>query len=86
MKAHELEHEALGLEIPSPINQFTSLRSFYDQIEGSQGLETFGQTHETYGTLLVPIIVNKLPVEVRKYLAREHRIKTLVLRDLRKSI
>ncbi|XP_063417047.1 uncharacterized protein LOC134699374 [Mytilus trossulus] len=51
-----------------------------------RGLEVLGQTQETNGTLLVPIIMKKLPREVRQHLAREHRIQTWVLRDLRKSI
>ncbi|XP_063427126.1 uncharacterized protein LOC134710669 [Mytilus trossulus] len=75
------------LEIPSPRNQITSLRSFYDKMESYvRGLEALGQTQETYGTLLVPIIMKKLPGEVRQHLAREHRIQTWVLRDLRRSI
>ncbi|XP_063408992.1 uncharacterized protein LOC134692470 [Mytilus trossulus] len=75
------------LEIPSPRNQLTSLRSFYDKMESYvRGLEALGQTQETYGTLLVPIIMKTLPGEVRQHLAREHRIQTWVLRDLRKSL
>ena len=75
------------LEIPSPRNHLTSLRSFYDKMESYvRGLEALGQTQETYGTLLVPIIMKKLPGEVRQHLAREHRIQTWVLRDLCKSI
>ena len=35
---------------------------------------------------MVPIILNKLPGEVRKHLAREHRSKARILSDLRRGI
>ena len=75
------------LEIQQPKNQLTSLRKFYDKMESYvRGLEALGQSQETYGKLLVPIILNKLPGEVRRNLAREHKSNTWMLRDLRKSI
>jgi hypothetical protein len=75
------------LEIPQPRNQLTSLRKFYDKMEGYvRGLEALGQSQETYGKLLVPIILNKLPGDVRRNLAREHKSNTWMLRELRQSI
>ena len=51
-----------------------------------RGLESLGQTDDTYGSLLVPIILNKLPGEIRKNLAREHRSTNWILSDLRRAI
>lgn len=42
-------------------------------------LETLGNTQDTFDTFLL----NKLHGEVGKHLAREHRTKTGLLRDLR---
>ena len=75
------------LEIPQPRNQLTSLRKFYDKMESYvRGLEAIGQSQETYGKLLVPIILNKLPGEVRRNLSREHKSNTWILYELRQSI
>ena len=61
------------LDIASPANQLTSLQLFYDTMENHvRGLESLGRSHESYGDLLVPIILGKLPHELRKNLAREH--------------
>ncbi|XP_071135358.1 uncharacterized protein [Mytilus edulis] len=75
------------LEITPPRNNLVSLRHFYDQMETYvRGLESLGQSQDSYGTLLVPIILNKLPGEIKKNLAREHGTENWLLRDLRKSI
>ncbi|XP_063427242.1 uncharacterized protein LOC134710774 [Mytilus trossulus] len=75
------------LEIPSPRNHLVSLRQFYDQMETYvRGLESLGQSQDSYGTLLVPISLKKLPGEIKKKLAREHGTENWSLRDLRKSI
>ncbi|XP_071132834.1 uncharacterized protein [Mytilus edulis] len=75
------------LDITPPRNDLISLRMFYDKMESLvRGLESLGQTQDSYGNLLVPIIINKLPGEIRKHLAREHGTTNWLLRDLRKSI
>ena len=49
------------------------LQLFYDSIEShTRSLSSLGKTREIYGSLLVPIILNKLPADVRKSLARQH--------------
>ncbi|XP_063417007.1 uncharacterized protein LOC134699325 [Mytilus trossulus] len=61
------------LDITPPRDDLISLRMFYDKMESLvRGLESLGQTQDSYGNLLVPIIINKLPGEIRKHLAREH--------------
>ena len=75
------------LDIPPPLNTVDSLRIYYDKMETYvRGLESLGQTDDTYGSLLVPIILNKLPGEIRKNLAREHRSTNWILSDLRRAI
>jgi hypothetical protein len=75
------------LELPSSRNTLTSLRHFHDQVETFvRGLESFGQAQDTYGSLLIPIVLNKMPSEFRKNLAREHGSTNCLLGDLRRSI
>ena len=59
------------LEIPNPTNTLTSLRMFHDTIEShSHGLSSLGNPEEMYGDLLVPIILGKLPKDIKQNLAR----------------
>ena len=52
-----------------------------------RGLKSLGQCSDTYGDLLVPIILEKLPGEVRRNLAREHNGDAhCSLPDLRSSM
>ncbi|XP_071127721.1 uncharacterized protein [Mytilus edulis] len=75
------------LDLQAPINTITSLRNYYDKTETYvRGLESLGQTDDTYGSLLVPVILNKLPAEIRQHLAREHRSTNWTLHDLRKAL
>ena len=51
----------------------SSLRSVYDKITvHSRGLESLGVNLDHYGTLLIPLILSKLPNEVRLRMARAH--------------
>ena len=78
--------EAL-IEIPQPRNELRSLKTVYDQIESYvRGLDALGESQATYGKLLVPIIVKKLPGEMRRHLRRVHGTSTWLLQDLRRSI
>ena len=51
-----------------------------------RGLAALGQSTESYGAPLVPMILGKLPAEVRKNLAREHSNLEWTLDQLRDSI
>lgn len=49
------------LDLPAPSNNLTTLHQFYDQVETYyRGLESFGQTRDTYGPLLVPMIIKQI--------------------------
>lgn len=59
------------LELARPSTSLDSLRSFYDNMETHiRGLESLGKSQDTYGDLLVPVILSKLPDEVNRNLAR----------------
>ncbi|XP_053406422.1 uncharacterized protein LOC123546015 [Mercenaria mercenaria] len=99
-KAISLLHERYGqrekiiqtymkalLDMPAPTYSFAGLRHFYDNTEiYIRGLESLGQTEDTYGSLLVPVILNKLPAEIRKSMTREHGSSTWNLSDIRKCL
>ena len=60
------------LNILNPVANLTSLRHFYDTIEiHVRGLAALGKSEESFGSLLVPIILGKLPTELQRALARE---------------
>ena len=80
-------HMQALLEMPNPTNNLVSLQTFYDSIEThTRGLLSLGKTKDTYGDLLVPIILRKLPVEIRKNLAREHANAEWTMDELRSAI
>ena len=75
------------MNLPSASSNITSLKTLYDVIENHvRGLAALGQSTESYGALLVPMILGKLPVDVRKNLAREHDNLEWTLDQLRDSI
>ena len=60
------------VEITKPANNLDSLQVFHDMIEShSCGLSSLRKSEETYGNLFVPIILGKLPKEIKQNLARE---------------
>ncbi|CAC5423506.1 unnamed protein product [Mytilus coruscus] len=75
------------MNLPAPTNDVFGLRFYGDKLESYvRGLESLGQTPEMYGSLLVPVVLDKLPIEIRKSIAREHGRDNLILENLRKSI
>ncbi|XP_071179213.1 uncharacterized protein [Mytilus edulis] len=75
------------MNLPTPTNDAFSLRSYGDKLESYvRGLKSLGQTPEMYGSLLVPAVLDKLPIDIRKNIAREHGRDNLILDNLRKSI
>ena len=80
-------HMEAMLNLPNPSTQLVSLQQFYDTLETHiRGLEALGKSHESYGDILVPIIHKKLPIELKKSLARDHSNKEWTLDELRKAI
>ena len=75
------------VNIQPPTNSLQSLRNFYDKTETYvRGLESLGQTEDSYGALLVPVILGKLPAEVKRNITRGHGSTDWNLGDLRRAI
>ena len=75
------------LKIPAATNDVKKLRSLYDACEGYiHGLESLHVYPESYGDLLIPIVMKKLPDEVRRIMLRSHDETTWTLAYLRKQL
>ena len=75
------------LDIRSPNGQLEDLQKFYDSLETHiRGLASLGKAQESYGDLLIPIILGKLPNHVRKNLAREHETLDWTIDQLRNAL
>ena len=52
-------------------DKVTQLRAVYDKISMNvRGLEAIGVTADQYGSFLIPVIMGKLPADVRLQIAR----------------
>ena len=66
-------HMKALIEIASPTNLLSSLQLFYDTNElHIRGLKALGTTEKLYRTMLIPIILSRLPMEIHTNIAREH--------------
>ena len=75
------------VELKNPNNTLSSLQLFYDSIESHvRRLQSLGTPQETYGSMLVSIILTKLSTEVRRNLARSHGTEKWTLSKLQSSI
>ena len=73
--------------IPKPEGHLKGLRHFYDSLESYvRGLEALGKAPDTYNDLLVCILLDKLPGEIRKNMARQHDQDEWTLEQLRKAL
>ncbi|XP_070550071.1 uncharacterized protein [Ptychodera flava] len=74
-------------QIQKPNGDLSSLHRFYDTLESYiRGLKSLGKEESSYGELLVPIIMDKLSVNTRKQIARDHGDVPWTLPDLRKAL
>ena len=70
-----------------PSSEIRALRTFYDTCETYiRGLQTLGVSTESYGSLLIPIILKKLPPEIRCLLFRADPQADVSLDRLRTAI
>ena len=80
-------HMQALLNLTNVTNTLSSLQLFHDTVENRiRALDSLGKSPESYGSLLIPIILGKLPKEVRKSLARDHNNSEWTLNELRSSI
>ena len=60
-------------ELPKPKQDMNSLREFHDKMQSYiRGLKSLGKTEDSYGDLLVPIIFEKLPTNIKTQISRDH--------------
>ena len=80
-------HMQALLDITSPDTQLESLQKFYNTLETHiHALASLGKAQETYGDLLIPIILGKLPNEIRRNLARDHTSPDWTIDQLRNAL
>ena len=80
-------HMQALLDLPAPIDTFSSLESFHDTIEGHvRSLTSLGKSADSYGDLLAQSIVNKLPNKTRKNLVRERGNSEWTFQELMAAI
>ncbi|XP_002741926.1 uncharacterized protein LOC100373242 [Saccoglossus kowalevskii] len=59
--------------LPAPNNDPTSLRRFHDEVETTiRGLRVLHMNESSYGALLIPMLLDKLPITFQQQLARNH--------------
>ena len=51
-----------------------------------RGLESLGQCQDSFGNLLVPVILEKLPADVKRNITRGHGNNKRQLQDLRQAL
>ena len=74
--------ELLKLQ-PCTSEKSSQLRYMYDKVSVNvRGLEAMGIHSEQYGSLLIPVIMCKLPIEVRLQIARNTKKDVWVIKDL----
>ncbi|CAC5423694.1 unnamed protein product [Mytilus coruscus] len=75
------------LNLPTPTPGIKGLKSFSDTIESYiRELEGIGRYQKSYGSLLIPLILNKVPCFVRQNITRDHRNDDWDISSLRKAI
>ncbi|KAK3748158.1 hypothetical protein QZH41_006187 [Actinostola sp. cb2023] len=71
----------------APSSETTSLRIFYDTCEANiRGLEALGVTTDSYGSLLIPILLKKLPESIRCAIFRADQSADKSLDKLRTTL
>ena len=74
-------------KIHAPSSDTKNLREFYDTCEANiRGLETLGVMTESYGSLLIPILLKKIPEDIRCLIFRADPLADSSLDRLRLAI
>ena len=75
------------INLPTPSQSYSSLREFHDAIEShSCNLASLRKTEDSYGSLLVSIILGKLPGKIKHNLARAHSKREWTVTELQSAI
>ncbi|XP_064621909.1 uncharacterized protein LOC135484415 [Lineus longissimus] len=74
-------------DLPKPSDEIDNVKSFYDQLESHiRGLRAIGMEESSYGDLLVPLIMEKLPRRLRQLITRDHGARDWQLQEVREAI
>ena len=68
------KHMDILLDVPAvqSLSEVGALRRFYDKVESQiRSLRALGQTSDSYGSLLIPVLMKRLPQEFRLMLNRK---------------
>ena len=80
-------HMQALIDSPSPNNTLSSLCEFYDSTEGHiRSLATLGKPEDSYGILLVPILLGKLPLKTKQNLIRAYGKMEWTITELQAAI
>jgi len=80
-------HMQALLHQSKPTNTLSSLQSFHDTVEGHvRSLTSLGKLLDSYADMLVSVILEKLPGETRKHLAREHTDGEWTFKGLQEAV
>lgn len=75
------------LDLLKTVYELSSLQVLYDTMEHHvRGLESLRWSHETYRDLLIPIVLGKLPCDMRTNLTRDHDSHEWKFQQFRESI
>ena len=79
-------HMQVLIDLHSPNGTLASLREFHDSIEGHICiLASLGKSQDNYGSLLVTIILGKIPAKIKQNLARVHGRQEWTIAELQKA-
>ena len=66
-------HMEAILHTSTPSNNLSSLQNFYDTMQNHiRALAALGTPPETYGPMLIAVILCKLPSDIKSRMARDH--------------
>ena len=75
------------IDLPGQTNSLSSTRKFYDGTESHiRSFSALGKTVDTYGSLLISIILGKLPGKIKQNLARPHGKREWTINELHIAI
>ena len=75
------------IDLCSPSGTLTSLREFHDSIEGYiRSLASLGKSQDSYSSLLVNIILGKIPAKIKQNLARAHGRQEWKISELQEAV
>ena len=80
-------HMELLSKISAPSTDVRQLRKFHDSCESNiRALETLGVQTDSYGSLLIQILLKKLPEQLRYTILRTNPLADCSLNDLRTAL